>query len=115
MAAGEPWRSLVGRVFASMEGRGGHTGLGYPEDEVTLGLSMLTHRVSMAPVAIAWARLFGGREMEVAIVWLARMASIELVPFDRRKQALAESSTLPGCRHAQQGSLAGPTKIGPGT
>ena len=41
------------RVFASMECRGGHAGQGYPADRVTPGLSMLTLRVSMAPVPIA--------------------------------------------------------------
>jgi hypothetical protein len=38
------------RVFASIECRRGHAGQGYPAESVTPGLSMLTLRVSMAPV-----------------------------------------------------------------
>ena len=40
------------RVLASMECRRGHAGRGYPADRVTPGLSMLTLRVSMAPVPV---------------------------------------------------------------
>jgi hypothetical protein len=54
------------RVFASMECRRGHAGRGHSADTVPPRLSMLTLRVSMAPVAIARARLFGGREVEAA-------------------------------------------------
>src|SRR5208337_4345066 len=43
------------RVLASMECRRGHAGRGYPADRVTPGLSMLTLRVSMAPVPVTVA------------------------------------------------------------
>ncbi len=46
--------------FASIKRRGGRAGRGYPADTVTPRLSRLTLRVSTAPVAIAWAKLFGG-------------------------------------------------------
>src|SRR5208283_2188690 len=54
------------RVFASMECRRGHAGRGYSADRVSPGLSMLTLRVSMAPVPIPGAKLFGSREVESA-------------------------------------------------
>ena len=54
------------RFFASMECRRGHAGRGYPADRVSPGLSMLTLRVSMAPVPSPGAKLFGNREVESA-------------------------------------------------
>ena len=54
------------RFFASMECRRGHAGRGYPADRVSPGPSMLTLRVSMAPVPIPGAKLFRSREVESA-------------------------------------------------
>jgi len=54
------------RFFSSMECRRGHAGRGYSADRVSPGLSMLTLRVSMAPVPIPGAKPFGSREVESA-------------------------------------------------
>ncbi len=45
---------------------GGQAGRGYSADRVSPGLSTLTLRVSMAPVPIPGAKLFGSREVESA-------------------------------------------------
>ena len=49
-----------------MECRRGHAGREYLTDSVMPGLSMLTLRVSMAPVTIAGARFFGSRAVKSA-------------------------------------------------
>ncbi len=56
----------LARVFASMECRRGQAGRGYLADRVSPGLSMLTLRMSMAPVPSAGSRLPGSREVESA-------------------------------------------------
>ena len=78
MVPSRPWRSLGGMLafVASMECRRGHAGRGYPADRVTPGLSMLTLRVSMAPVTIAGAHFSGIEKWSRRIVLLTLLASV---------------------------------------
>jgi len=103
------------RVFASMECRSGHAGQGFPADRVTPGLSMLTLRVSMAPIPIAGARLFGSREVESAHR-LVDCAGLNKIP---RLQATTSSTSGPVWHQAGLSSswvvvMAGETQPHPG-
>ena len=80
------------RVLASMECRGGHASRGYPADRVTPGLSMLTLRVSMAPLPVAGARLSAVEEWSRRIVSLPLLASIKASRKSIAEHCAAEAS-----------------------